>query len=140
MAIVPRQSVQIIALVLLSLWPAAARAQDAEAGRKLFRRCAACHALVPGPPLRAGPHLDGVVGRAIGSLSDYSYNGSLRNAGRAGGTWTEERLSQFIADPRAMFPDTKMNFAGIPSDQERRDLVAFLATLGDPAPTRPAAR
>lgn len=119
---------RIFLILLIGVSPLAAAAQDADAGRKLFRKCAACHALEPGPPMRAGPHLDGVVGRTIGSLPDYSYNGSLRNAGRAGEVWTEERLLRFIENPRAMFPDTKMNFAGIAQDRQRRDLIAYLLT------------
>lgn len=120
---------RILLILLLVFSPLAASAQDADAGRSLFRKCAACHALKPGPPMRAGPHLDGVVGRVIGSLPDYSYNASLRSAGRAGGVWTEDRLSRFIQDPRAMFPDTKMNFAGIAQEQQRRDLIAYLRTI-----------
>ena len=116
-------------LLMLILWPGVAAAQDADAGRKVFRKCMACHAVDADAPERAGPHLQGIIGRGIGSLPDSSYTAALRDAGDEGRIWTEEELRAFIENPRAVFPRTKMNFAGLRQEQEQKDLIAYLGTL-----------
>ena len=55
-----------------------------------------------------------------------------------GGTWTFDRLNEFLTKPKAYLPDTKMSFAGIKKAQKRADLVAFLNQNGSNLPV-PAA-
>ncbi|MCJ8140501.1 c-type cytochrome [Falsirhodobacter halotolerans] len=97
-------------------------AGDAAAGRVVFNRCAACHAI--DGPNRIGPHLDGVVGREKASVPDFAYSPALR--AMAGQVWTPEALDAFLRNVRGYAPGTKMAFAGIASAQDRADLIAYL--------------
>lgn len=94
---------------------------DAASGEKLFGKCKACHT-VEGRNA-TGPHLDGVVGRPVASVGDYSYSSAM--AGH-GGDWTPEDLYHFLNNPKGYIPGTKMSFAGFKKPQELADIVAFL--------------
>lgn len=114
----------LLALALLAL-PLArpAAAQDAVAGERAFAKCRACHQIGEGARNLVGPELNGVIGRHSGSVAGYSYS----NANKASGlTWDEETFAAYIKDPKAKIPGTKMIFAGIRSEKEIADLIAFL--------------
>lgn len=98
---------------------------DAAAGRVVFNRCSACHAI--DGPNRIGPHLDGVVGRDKASVPDFAYSPALR--AMAGQVWTPEALDAFLRNVRGYAPGTKMAFAGIASAQDRADLIAYLQSV-----------
>ena len=102
-------------------------------GENVFRKCQACHAIGEGASHRIGPHLNDVIGRQAGSLEDYNYSQALRTAGQEGLVWNEETLSEFLADPAAMIPGTKMVFPGLREDEEIQAVIAFLASHSDPA-------
>ena len=99
---------------------------DAGAGERLWRQCQACHKLEAGENA-TGPYLYGVVGRDIGSASGYAYSGGM---GGHGGVWTPENLNAFLENPKGFEPDTKMNYRGMPSVEDRANLIAYLATIG----------
>jgi cytochrome c len=102
-----------------------ARAADAEAGEKDFKKyCTACHTVEEGKN-RVGPSLFGVVGRPSGSISGFAYSPAMKAAGI---TWTADKLDTYLADPKATVPGNKMTFAGVKNEAERADLIAFLAT------------
>jgi cytochrome c len=98
---------------------------DAAAGEGVFRRCAACHKLDGTDGV--GPHLNGVVERDIGSVAGFTYSPDLASME---GNWTPEALFHFIGDPKGYAPGTAMSFAGIPDEQDRADLIAYLQTAG----------
>ncbi|MCM2400507.1 cytochrome c family protein [Rhizobium sp. S153] len=102
---------------------------DAGAGEKVFRKCQACHAVGPGAVSKTGPLLTGVVGRPAGSIADYSYSSGMTKAAGEGLVWAPEKISEFLTNPKAFLPGTKMAFAGIRKDQERADLIAYLSTF-----------
>lgn len=108
---------------------------DASKGAKVFKKCASCHTLPEGGNNGTGPNLFGVVGRDVGSSSGFSYSQGMATLG---GTWTFDRLNEFLTKPKAYLPDTKMSFAGIKKPQQRADLVAFLNQQGSNLPV-PAA-
>lgn len=101
-------------------------AGDAERGRAVFAACLACHreasADVPNP----GPNLQGVFGRAAGTVPGFRYSRALRNAKR---TWNEDTLSAFLADPQATLPGNTMPFPGLPDEVQLRDVIAYLKTF-----------
>ncbi|WP_172299568.1 cytochrome c family protein [Pseudoruegeria sp. HB172150] len=101
-------------------------AADPAAGEKEFRACQSCHK-VDGSN-GTGPHLDGVVGRAIDSVPDFNYSGALE---QVGDTWTPENLNHFLTDPKAAAPGTKMSFKGISDVEDRANLIAWLDSLGN---------
>ena len=105
-------------------------AGDAEAGGKLFKRmCGGCHQIGESARAFFGPQLNGIVGRAAASTTDYQYSGAMKSSGVV---WTREKLAAYIEDPKAVVSGTRMIFWGI-SDQEKiDDLLAYLETF--PAP------
>lgn len=99
---------------------------DAGAGERLWRQCAACHALDGRDG--TGPHLDGVVDRPKASVAGFAYSeGALAQGGQQ---WTPDNLQQFIADPRGYMPGTKMSYSGMSDIEDRANLIAYLATTG----------
>ncbi|WP_113447816.1 c-type cytochrome [Rhizobium cremeum] len=102
---------------------------DPAAGEKVFRKCQACHAIGPGAVSKTGPLLTGVVGRPAGSIADYSYSAGMAKVAGEGLVWAPEKISEFLTNPKAFVPGTKMTFAGIRKDQERADLIAYLSTF-----------
>jgi cytochrome c len=101
-----------------------ARAQDAAAGKTSFNKCMACHAVGDGAKNKVGPVLNGLDGRKSGTVEGYSYSDANKNSGI---TWNKEQFLDYIKDPKAKIPNTKMIFPGIKNEKEANDLWAFLA-------------
>ena len=103
---------------------------DVAKGAKLFKsRAAQCHLAQAGPGGHGvGPNLWGIVGSKSGGKNDYNYTEANKNSGV---TWTEDALFEYLENPKKYIPGTKMSFAGMKSEKERRDLIAYLATLHD---------
>ena len=97
---------------------------DAAAGEKTFGKCKACHK-VDGNNA-TGPHLNGVVGRARGTVDGFAYSDAMKSKNDP---WTQELIYTFIKLPKAYVPGTKMSFPGLPAPQDRANVVAYLATL-----------
>jgi cytochrome c len=95
---------------------------DAAAGEKVFAACRTCHVFDEGVN-RVGPSLHKVVGRNAGSVAGFSYSDANKNSGI---TWTPQVLFEYLKDPKAYVPGTKMAFPGVKDDQKRADLVAYL--------------
>lgn len=111
------------ALALFLLAPQAASAQDAAAGEKVFAQCRACHQVGPTAKNTVGPVLNGLFGRKSGTVEGYSYTAGNRDSGI---TWDEETFAEYIRDPKARIPGTKMVYAGLKDAQRTKDLIAFL--------------
>ena len=101
-----------------------AQAQDAAAGKASFNKCLACHAIGEGAKNKVGPELNGLDGRKSGTTEGYSYSEANKNSGI---TWNKDQFLDYIKDPKAKIPNTKMVFAGIKNEKEASDLWAFLA-------------
>ncbi|WP_375412313.1 cytochrome c-550 CycA [uncultured Bradyrhizobium sp.] len=101
-----------------------APAQDVAAGKTSFNKCMACHAIGEGAKNKVGPMLNGLNGRKSGTVEGYSYSEANKNSGI---TWDEAAFKDYIKDPKAKIPGTKMAFAGIKNEKEVNDLWAFLA-------------
>src|SRR6266853_6409090 len=80
-------------------------AQDAAAGKMSFNKCLACHAIGDGAKNKVGPELNGLDGRKSGTAPDYSYSDANKNSGI---TWNEAQFKEYIKDPKAKVPGTKM--------------------------------
>jgi cytochrome c len=113
-----------VLIVLASAASSAALAQDVAAGKTSFNKCLACHAVGEGAKNKVGPELNGLNGRKSGTAEGYSYSEANKNSGI---TWDEATFKEYIKDPKAKIPGTKMVFAGIKNEQEAGDLWAFLA-------------
>jgi cytochrome c len=118
-----------------------------EHGATLAKQCTICHNLQEGQGPKIGPDLYGVVGRQVASVANFHYTDSIK---KIGGTWTFDALNKWLLDPRADAPGTAMTFAGLTSEKQRADVIAYLNTLSknplplptaqnQPAPAPPAA-
>ena len=114
----------MLVVIAASAATSAAPAQDVAAGKTSFNKCLACHAIGDGAKNKVGPQLNGLDGRKSGTAPDYSYSDANKNSGI---TWNEAQFKEYIKDPRAKIPGTKMIFPGIKNENEANDLWAFLA-------------
>ena len=98
-------------------------AGDAAAGEKVWGKCRACHKLDGSDA--TGPHLNGVVGREVGTAAGFNYSGALSEHADV---WTPENLYRFLENPRGFAPGTSMSFAGLDKSADRANLIAYLST------------
>jgi cytochrome c len=108
---------------------------DPKHGQAVAKICQTCHTLQKGEPNKVGPNLWDVVGRPRASEAGFAYSDPMESKG---GNWTVDELNKFLAGPREYIPGTKMTFAGLPKENERADVIAYLDTLSDnpkPLPT-----
>ena len=145
------RTVMAAALLLAGAAAAPAGAADLEArlaaadsvrGKKVFRKCAACHTAEKGGRKKIGPNLWGVVGAPVGAKEGFRYSKAMT---AFGGNWTPERLDAYLTRPRALVKGGSMSFAGLKRERDRADVIAFLNGMGDspaafgpPAPAAPA--
>jgi cytochrome c len=115
--------VLIAAAILTIATAASALAQDVEKGQNSFKKCLPCHRIGPDAKNLVGPELNGIDGRKAGTVPNFNYSDANKNSGIV---WNEETFKEYIKDPRAKVPGTKMTFAGIKNDQEINDLWAYL--------------
>jgi cytochrome c len=113
----------VLSAALLLAGLGSAQAQDAAAGEKVFTQCRACHQIGETAKNAVGPELNGLIGRHSGSVEGYNYSPANKNSGI---TWDEATFREYIKDPRAKIPGTKMIFAGVKDEQRVNDLVAYL--------------
>jgi len=99
------------------------RAQDAAAGEKVFGVCKACHQIGETAKNNVGPQLNGIIGRKAGTVAGYNYTAANKDSGI---TWDEATFREYIKDPKAKIPGTKMIYAGLKDEQRTNDLLAFL--------------
>ena len=118
----------ILVATSLVAMTASAKAQDAAAGEKSFNKCRACHQVGETAKNVVGPVLNGMFGRKSGTIAGYNYSDANKNSGI---TWDEAVFADYIKDPKAKIPGTKMTFAGIKNEQEIKDLTAFLKQFGN---------
>jgi cytochrome c len=111
-------------------------AADATKGAATAKACMACHDFTKGGPNKTGPNLWDVVERDEAAHPGFNYSeGFLAHKGEK---WTYENLNEFIKNPKSKMPGTKMGFAGVKKDQDRANVIAFLATLSDAPKPFPA--
>ncbi len=121
-------AVGVVAVLVLTS-PAPAQEGSAEAGADVFKKCRACHDVGPTAKNKVGPLLNGIIGRAAGTIAGFSYSEANKKAGAGGLVWTEEVMSKYLENPLSFMPGTKMAFAGIKDAQDRKDLIAYLKTF-----------
>ena len=105
------------------------QAQDADAGKKVFKKCASCHAVGEGAGNKIGPHLNDVFGRTAGSLEGFKYSKAMIAAGEEGLVWTEETMDAFLLKPKKLIKKTKMAFGGLKKEDDRKNITAYLQTF-----------
>jgi len=102
--------------------PGAAQAADLVAGKRAYIQCVACHSLVEGQA-KVGPDLFKIFGAKAATRGKFAYSAALKDSKIV---WTEATMDAWLKRPTALVPGTKMVFVGVPNDQRRADLVAYL--------------
>ena len=130
-----------IALAVMIFWAALTGAAlseetatligDAERGEKMFRKCQSCHEVGAGAEHKVGPHLNGIFFRPAATFDDFNYSKGMYAAREAGLVWDIDGMSQFLEDPRATVPGTKMSFRGLAKVDDRNDILAYLRIFSD---------
>jgi len=120
------------AVMLAAVAAPASAAGDAEKGKAVFAaNCGICHQVGPGAQNLVGPELNGIVGRKAASIAGYvTYSAGMKKLGDEGFVWTDAHIDQWIADPKAMLPDSVMAlaFPGLKDADQRADVIAYLKT------------
>ena len=101
---------------------------DIDLGKKVFKKCAACHSINEGGGNKIGPALYNVVGRSVGGVADYKYSKSLMTYGKK---WTFEELNGFLIKPATWVKGTKMAFAGLKKEEDRASVIMYMNQNGD---------
>jgi cytochrome c len=97
---------------------------DPVAGKKQFAPCSACHTVEKGGPNKIGPNLNGVIGKKSGTnRTDYAYSNAMKNANI---TWSQDELMKYLVKPMDYVKGTKMPFVGVPNEQVRANIVAYV--------------
>ena len=117
----------LLIIAVLAASSTAALAQDVAAGEQSFKKCLPCHSVGEGAKNKVGPVLNGLEGRKSGSIEGFTYTDANKNSGI---TWDEAAFKDYIKDPRAKIPNTKMIFPGIKNEKEAGDLWAYLKQFG----------
>ena len=95
---------------------------NAEQGAQVFHKCQVCHSVKAGEN-HVGPSLNGVIGRTAGSVAGFNYSPANKSSGIV---WTEQKIFDYLQNPQKMVHGTKMTFPGLPNEQDRADVVAYL--------------
>ena len=106
--------------------PAYAADGDVAAGRTAYNQCRPCHQIGPDAANSVGPVLNGVFGRKAGEFKDYNYSDANKASGLV---WDEANLREYLKNPRAKVPGTKMIFPGITREAQMDNVIAFLKQL-----------
>lgn len=101
----------------------ASAAGDPVAGEKVYAQCRACHQIGPTAKNAVGPVHNGLIGRKAGTFPGYNYSEANKNSGI---TWDEATFKEYIKDPKAKIPGTKMVYPGIKNDKQIDDVLAFI--------------
>ena len=124
----PETTLALVGLIFVAATGAHA-AEDAAAGEKVFAKCKACHAVGPDAKNRVGPQLNDLFGRTAGTVDGFRYSPAMVEAGKNGLVWDHESLSAFLADPREYVKGTRMAFAGLKDEDDRSNVLSYLATF-----------
>ena len=111
----------------ICLIPFSVQAQDIAAGEKVFLKCKVCHQVGEGAKNGVGPVLNGIVGRKAGSIEGYNYTPANKNSGL---TWDEATLNDYLKNPKAKIPGTKMIIAGPLNEADIENVIAYLKQFG----------
>ena len=115
-----------ISCLFAMLVATSAEAQDVAAGERVFAQCRACHQVGETAKNVVGPVLNGLFGRKAGTVEGYAYSPANKNSGL---TWDEATFRDYIKDPKAKIPGTKMVYAGLKDEKRIDDLIAYLKSF-----------
>jgi cytochrome c len=104
---------------------------DMARGERTVRKCIVCHTIEKGEAARVGPNLWGVVGRPMAKAAGFSYSDQMKKQSEKTANWVPDELDIFLTKPQNLVPGTRMTFPGLPDQQERADVIAYLNAKSD---------
>ena len=109
--------------------------KSADDGKKVAKKCAACHSFDEGGKNKVGPPLWGIMNRTAGMAENFKYSDAMKAFGEGGGTWDYATLDAYLVNPKGKVPKTKMSFSGLKKEKDRAAILAYMRTLaGEPVP------
>jgi cytochrome c len=114
----------IVAALVIAGSPVSSMGQDAQKGAAVFNVCLACHTIGPGAQNKIGPELNGLDDRKAGTVPSFDYSDANKDSGII---WNEATFEEYIKNPQAKIPGTKMIFPGIKNEQQVKDLWAYVS-------------
>lgn len=115
-----------LSMIVLAI-PSLTHAQDAAAGKKVFKRCVSCHTVEKNGRNKVGPNLWGIFGSTAAQRNvGYKYSRAMKASGIL---WNEATMSSFLQNPRKAVPKTRMAFPGLKKAKQRNDVIAYLKSV-----------
>jgi cytochrome c len=114
----------IVAALVIAGSPVSSMGQDEQKGAAVFNVCLACHTIGPGAQNKIGPELNGLDDRKAGTVPSFDYSDANKDSGII---WNEATFEEYIKNPQAKIPGTKMIFPGIKNEQQVKDLWAYVS-------------
>ncbi|TGT98561.1 cytochrome c family protein [Mesorhizobium sp. M5C.F.Ca.ET.164.01.1.1] len=112
---------------------------NVEAGAAVFKKCQACHSGEKGGPNKVGPDLWDLIDRPVAEHEGFAYSAGMKDFSKGGAEkWTYDNLNHFLLSPKKLVTGTAMGFAGLPKDEDRANVIAYLRTLSDSPKPLPA--
>ena len=101
---------------------------DAGKGKKIAKKCVACHTFDKGGKNKVGPNLYAIMGKDRASVAKFNYSGAIK---KMGGKWGFEDMDQFLTKPKVFMPKTKMAFTGLKKAGDRAAVIMYLRSFAD---------
>ena len=100
-------------------------------GAKVFKKkCKSCHKIGDGAKNSTGPMLTGIFGAPVGQVDGFKYSKVFKNKSEEGLRWDAASLSAFLKKPSDWAPKTRMRFAGLKKEEDRKAIIAYLKSVG----------
>ncbi|WP_018149512.1 c-type cytochrome [Henriciella marina] len=102
-------------------------AADPSSGERAFKaKCSTCHTIDQGGGNGTGPNLHAIIGESHAHAAGFGYSSAMQAT--SGETWTYESMDNWLENPSSYIRGTSMAFAGLRRDDERADVIAYLAS------------
>ena len=129
-----KRLVAVAGMLILASAGAALAEGDAEKGKKVFKKCKACHQVGEKAKNKVGPILNDIIGREIATVEGFKYSKAFKAKKEEGGfVWDEANLHGYLTKPKKFIPKNKMAFAGLKKEKDRNNVIEYLKTFSKPA-------